>query len=783
MKVAEVRDILGSSGPIATALAGEFEARAEQQRMAEAVARAMESKSHLLVEAGTGVGKSFAYLIPAIIRATLFGEVVVIATNTISLQEQLVQKDIPLLMNALGLDAPPPPKRTKPLDDVRLMDSLMDADTGEILSKPTEADSAEAAASAPAVLLGHPIVRPLKPVLVKGRGNYVSIRRLKLASSRQDRLFAEPAARRSLHIIEEWAYETTDGTLSTLPALERGGVWDKVQSDSSNCMGRKCQHYQECFYQSARRELEGANLLVCNHALFFSDLALRAQEVGFLPAYQHVVLDEAHNVEDVASEHFGVSLAEGRVMHLLTTLYAARSNKGYLPQLSLIAGDTEPVSRAIRLVDDAASATRTFFENLLRLCRERGGESGSIRLREPGMVANVLTPVMRDLSLRLKAIKDLVKNEADKYELNAYAVRAAMIADDAETLVTQSQAGCAYWVEVSGSDEGDGGRFSRGPRVTLACAPVEVAPLLKEHLFRAEHSVVLTSATLATRTAASGESGESAETAFAHAMSRLGCEGAGTLQLGSPFDYATQVDFIIDRGVDGPPAPGSRGGGRRKSPFGAARTIDETSQIDDFASFIEGDAPPSRPMSYSQKLAARVLHHVRETNGGAFVLFTSFATLNAVASELAGPLSKLGMPLLAQGRDGPRGLILQRFRENEQSVLLGAASFWQGVDVRGRGLRNVIITKLPFEPPDRPLTQARCELIESRGGNAFAEDSIPRAVIRFKQGFGRLIRSASDHGRVVVLDARIVTARYGAMFLRALPKGLEPRVIDASDVC
>jgi ATP-dependent DNA helicase DinG len=185
--------------------------------------------------------------------------------------------------------------------------------------------------------------------------------------------------------------------------------------------------------------------------------------------------------------------------------------------------------------------------------------------------------------------------------------------------------------------------------------------------------------------------------------------------------------------------------------------------------------PRGRGAEYRNPLSAKILRHVQATEGGAFVLFTSFATLNSVARDLAGPLTEMGYPMLAQGRDGSRTLILQRFREDSRSVLLGAASFWQGVDVRGHGLRNVIITKLPFDPPDRPLTQARYELIEARGGNSFMEDSLPRAVIKFKQGFGRLIRSRADRGRVVVLDPRVFTARYGRLFLEALPEGVEVR--------
>jgi ATP-dependent DNA helicase DinG len=699
-------DILSSGGPISKRLGEGFESRPEQVRMAEAVAAAMEAKSHLLVEAGTGVGKSYAYLVPAMLRA-LKGERVVIATNTISLQEQLVEKDIPLLTELVTALA-------TPQDDV----------------------DRDPEATPPGI----------HAVLVKGRGNYVSIRRLKLASERQDRLFGDPAARRSLHVIEDWAMTTTDGTLSSLPPLERGGVWDKVQSDSGNCMGRRCPTYEQCFYQRARADLDRANLLICNHALFFSDLALRSQEVGFLPEYHHVILDEAHHVEDVAGEHFGVSLAEGRVAHLLTTLHHARTGKGYLSHLPLLAGEPDAVSRAIRLVDQAAAASRAFFDGLQNLIARGAGTApsgsswtharspgasadSSLRLRKPGELNNVLTPAMRELSLRLKSLREAVKNEPDRYELNSYAQRAEMIASDAEVLVSQTLTGCAYWGEVArGLDE------SR-PRVTLACAPIEVAPILKERLFRQPHSVILTSATLATRTAKETETTEGAETAFAHVLSRLGGEGAKTLQLGSPFDYANQVRFIID-----PPSAAP----------------------DD-----EGDSRNAlTPLSRS------ILKHVRETRGGAFVLFTSFAQLNRSAAELAGPLATLGLPLLAQGRDGSRTQILQRFRENDKSVLFGAASFWQGVDVRGNSLRNVIITKLPFDPPDRPLTQARYELIESRGGNSFMEDSLPRAVIKFKQGFGRLIRSRSDTGRVVVLDERVLTARYGRLFLAALPKGI-----------
>lgn len=657
--------------------------------MALAVEAAFEARSTLLVEAGTGVGKSFAYLVPAIARALGRGERVVVATNTIALQEQLVEKDIPLLASTIG-------------------------------ERSSAGDGEESAAWS----------GQLRPVLVKGRGNYLSIRRLALASARQGALLSDEAQRVSLRVIEDWAYETSDGTLSTLPAIDRSDVWDLVRSDSDNCMGRKCPRHEQCFYQSARRAAERANLLICNHALYFADLALRASGASILPKYDQVILDEAHQIEDVASEHFGVSLTQGRVAFLLRSLYDRRRRKGYLAQLEaqpMATEDQGAVRAAIEATLTAMRVAGDFFDGWIALV-ESGGLPGG-RVRQAGLVDDTLTPVMRDLSLRLAGLKDAVRAEEDRFELNAYAKRAADIAQASSSLVEQSIEHCAYWAQVS---------RSRGrPRATIACAPIEVASVLKEQLFGRDWGVVLTSATLCTRRVEPDEPTERAETAFAHLIDRLGCAGATTLQLGSPFDHAEQVELFVDRSMPRPTAG----------------------------------------QGYADELVPRILDHVIATDGGAFVLFTSFDLLRRVGDRLAGPLAELDMPLLVHGSGGSRRALLESFRAHDRSVLLGADSFWQGVDIRGRGLRNVILTRLPFEPPDRPLTEARAELIRQRGGNPFREDSIPRAVIRFKQGFGRLIRSGQDRGRVVVLDPRIVTARYGKFFRDALPPGVGVRTL------
>ncbi len=662
-----VESLLAPGGSISRRLEG-YEVRPQQAEMAAAVQRAMEERGRLLVEAGTGVGKSFAYLIPAIKRIIEHRERVVVATHTINLQEQLIEKDVPLLRAVI----------------------------------PDE----------------------FSAVLVKGRNNYLSRRRLRLAASRQDQLFGDEEMRHSLHLIEQWASTTQDGTQSTLPVLPRPEVWDYAQSDTHNCMGKRCPTYESCFYQAARRRMHNGDLLICNHALFFADLALRARGVAFLPPYQHVVLDEAHAVEDVAAEHFGASLTEGRVAHLLNLLHQPRTERGFLATVRLQGRSSALRDEAIDAARRCRHAADALFESLWAWFR--GGAPPNGRIGAPDVVADSLGPPMKELAGALKLARERAESEPDRYELNSYAERATDIAADAAVLLGQRLPECVYWLDgTTGRVRGGTGR----PRLGIRCMPIEVGPALQERLFGQEISVVLTSATLAT---GAGD--------FSHVKERLGCPGAAALQLGSPFDFASQMRVFVDHSMP----------------------------------------PPSAP-DYVDQLVPRIRQQVRETGGGAFVLFTSFDMLNRAAAALRPLFADDGYPVLVQDQDGPRTVLLRRFRDDEKSVLLGTASFWQGVDVRGRGLRNVIITRLPFDVPDLPLLQARHERIRERGGDPFRQDQIPKAVIRFKQGIGRLIRSATDTGRVVVLDPRIVTKSYGRNFLEAIPPGVEVRLVAGPD--
>ena len=639
-----MKELLAPGGPVSKTLLG-FEVRPEQVRMACAVQKALMNGRHLAVEAGTGVGKSFAYLIPAADLVCRGAGKTVISTFTITLQEQLVHKDIPLLLECMP----------------------------------------------------HNITAEL----AKGRGNYLCKRRLKFTLQRQQALFEQFAS--DIERISRWAEETEDGSLSDLPFLPNHRLWDKVNSEHGNCRGRKCPHFQDCFYWRARRRLETAHIIVANHALLFSDLVLKDEGVKLLPDYRYIIIDEAHNIEHVAEDHFGINVSNHRIRFLLDGLYNPRTHKGLLAFMG--------ADKAVDAVGQVGRQATRFFRRVRDWYDGAREETNGRCYRN--CIEDTISGYLKNLRTELVKLAKGTKDADEKYEIQRYTNRCDALVQDLENFLLQKQADYVYWVEA---DE------NRSTTVRLRSAAVDVGPDVKRCLFEKYESVVLTSATLST-----GEVEDNS--GFDFFAGRIGLDDFDALKLGSPFEYDKQVTMYIEKDL---PNPNDK-------------------------AFIE--------------VAVEVLKkYVLKTQGRAFVLFTSYAMLDGIGEKLSGWLAENHIELLRQGSDVDRTVLLKRFKEDGKSILFGTDSFWQGVDVPGEALSNVIIVRLPFAVPDQPLLAGRLEQIQQRGGNPFRDYQLPSAVIKFKQGFGRLIRSKTDSGIVVILDGRIVNKSYGSQFLAAIPK-------------
>lgn len=642
----------GPGGSVARAIK-DFEPRKQQEKMAGAVYKAFSGGKHLVVEAGTGVGKSIAYLLPAALWAAREKKKIVVATHTKALQEQLVKKDLPVVR---------------------------------------------------AMLAEHGL--GLKYFLLMGSGNYLCLSRLARAGEHQSDLFESEAEQAGAAELRAWARTGGSGCRSEIPLRVPQRVWEEVSRDPDVCLGRKCPHRDACLYRRDVAQAKQADILVVNQHLFFAGLPI--------PAFDAVVFDEAHNLEDVASAFMGFSVSDRQVKRLLDDIYNIKAGRGLARRLK------NPPANWLADMRQAVGEVNFAYRELFQAITARLGfgadglaPAKAKRLREPAIVPNTIAEPLLALTVLLSQAIGYSQSDLEEAEIKGYLKRCLALSEQVSVFLKCADAEHAYWAEVNYS--------KRNPSASLHRAPVDVAAALRKELFEEGYPVVLTSATLAV------------DGSFEMTKARLGLDAPTELLLDSPFDYESQAVVFLPPGIPDPQ---------------------------------DGNAYEAAVIKACASLPAAV-------DGGIFLLFTSWQLLSRAFTAMEGKAA--GRPLFRQGDKLPQHLLAD-FRQAGNGILFATDTFWQGIDVPGQALACVVIARLPFLSPDTPLEEARQEWMAARGMNVFNEYSLPKAVVKFRQGFGRLIRSRADFGAVVVLDPRIQTKRYGAKFLRSIPRC--PRVRD-----
>lgn len=707
-----------------------YESRPGQVTMLRAVARAFNEGRHLMVEAGTGVGKSLAYLIPAAAWARLNDVPVVISTNTRNLQSQLIEKDLPLVREAIRAD------------------------------------------------FGEDEAGRLRVALLKGRANYLCLRRLALLMEHSQFELDRPELRHFAAVVA-WSAQTPDGDLDTFAGASHAdpAFLSKLASTGEECPGRACRYCRRCFLQKARVRASAAHVVIANHALVFSESQMPGSA---LPSYAQIVFDEAHNLEEAATRHLSTEVTMMRLNQLLRRLSRGKGKRsgGVLEVLrnhlekGAVTADEETAKalrRQIRMirsgVENVQLAARQLFEALYGLVAPQGAAARfrCVPVPEPALADGTEPPprmvreicrdgafapcgenwqedeaaarrvalktCIADVSGQLTALAEALRWTADG-ELALYGDQAANVegaaaslrafAIDADFVLAGSDPEHVFWAEPAVRGSGTANLFA---------APLRIGEALAERLYRQKASVVLCSATL--RVGAS----------FGYIAKRLGIdliepERIFTCVAESPFNYLTQCAALAPVFLPEPSGSSSGGG-------------------------------------YAEQLSGLMLDVFTRTRGRAMGLFTSYDMMHQVARLLEEPLREAGIRLLVHGVNGTRDQITRLFRSGGACVLLGTHSFWEGVDVAGEALSCVVMARLPFAAVGDPIIEARSEQIAQAGGSSFREFALPQAVIRFRQGFGRLIRTRSDRGVVIVADPRIVTKNYGATFRKSLPCPLQ----------